>query len=102
MAQVNCPTCDRRSRTIDSRATGQSVRRRRTCPKCKRRWSTIETPATVQRGALLAAMAHAAQRYYTDKIEALRAEHNASASAKDRARITAAIDTITGLLWEVT
>lgn len=41
---VACPACgDRRSATVDSRAKGDHVHRRRRCRGCGHRWSTYET-----------------------------------------------------------
>jgi len=40
---VRCPTCGQpESRVIDSRASEDTVRRRRECEACGRRWSTLE------------------------------------------------------------
>lgn len=40
---MRCPTCGQpESRVIDSRASEDTVRRRRECEACGRRWSTLE------------------------------------------------------------
>jgi len=39
---VQCPYCSADSQVVDSRATAESVRRRRVCNGCKRRFTTYE------------------------------------------------------------
>ena len=39
---VQCPYCSADSHVVDSRATGEAVRRRRLCNGCKRRFTTYE------------------------------------------------------------
>ena len=40
---ICCPTCgNEKSKTIDSRPVGKTVRRRRRCPRCETRWTTFE------------------------------------------------------------
>lgn len=41
-ALVQCPYCNGNSHVVDSRATGEAVRRRRLCNACKRRFTTYE------------------------------------------------------------
>lgn len=43
---MNCPACQHPDHdTIDSRPSGQMIRRRRKCRKCGERWSTYECNA---------------------------------------------------------
>lgn len=39
---MNCPYCGSESQVVDSRATSDGVRRRRSCNGCKRRFTTYE------------------------------------------------------------
>lgn len=41
---MNCPICNKDTKVIDSRLSGEgfSIRRRRLCPKCSFRFSTLE------------------------------------------------------------
>lgn len=44
---IFCPTCKGVSRVVDSRVTGNSIRRRRRCESCGERWSTYEVDSGV-------------------------------------------------------
>lgn len=39
---MKCPKCKSKSKVYDSRANGETIRRRRRCLKCKHRYATIE------------------------------------------------------------
>ena len=39
---MNCPKCGAETRVIDSRPTGDMIRRRRECENCRRRITTYE------------------------------------------------------------
>ena len=39
---MKCPYCDKRTRVIDSRKSGENIRRRRICIKCNSRFTTTE------------------------------------------------------------
>ena len=47
---IDCPRCEGSAEVIDSRRTGNSVRRRRSCLSCGHRWSTVEVGLDWLRG----------------------------------------------------
>ena len=45
---MKCPYCGNKSKVIDSRSTGEGIRRRRECKACGQRFTTYERVAPIQ------------------------------------------------------
>ena len=45
---MKCPYCGNKSKVIDSRSTGEGIRRRRECKTCGQRFTTYERVAPIQ------------------------------------------------------
>jgi transcriptional repressor NrdR len=45
---MKCPYCGKKSRVVDTRTSGKSIRRRRECKTCGRRFTTYERVAPIQ------------------------------------------------------
>ncbi len=83
---MKCPACGSRSRVIDSRESGDCVRRRRCCDRCSQRWTTYELiPGMTDEGRVLideTALKAILSRITAQVIDGLGAEARAIAQPR--------------------